>query len=145
MRIVVALLLLLTPACTCEPEPDWHGDVRFSAEERTAIERGEAWLATSAGRQPSTFAWDYVATERVEPRTVRRENTGHTGLCHDGTRAVSLDPDDPNAMPGTLDGLAAHEMAHCELGLVDDPKSDGIMHRVTPMLWTAREQAQLHR
>lgn len=141
----VAALALLLSGCTCAPSADWHGDTRFSSDERVAIERGEAWLATSAGRTPATFAWDYeVTSEQALPHTIRRERSpkGTTGYCTEN-RAMYLDPTDPNAAPNSLDGLAAHEMGHCELGLRDDPKSDGIMHIVTPMRWTDREQAQL--
>lgn len=146
MRTLLLLLVGLLAGCTCEPSADWHGDKRFTQEERVAIERGEAWLATSAGRTPATFAWDYEVTSAEElPHTIRRERSpqGTTGLCTANRATVYLDPTDPNATPGTLDGLAAHEMGHCELGLKDDPKSVGIMHIVSPMLWTEREAAQL--
>lgn len=141
MRIAAVLAVLVAAGCSSpSAAADWRGDSRFSTEERAAIESGEAWLAEHAGREPATFDWNYEVTATVEPRTVRRENAGSTGLCRDGV--VFLNPDDPNAAPGTLDGLAAHEMAHCELGFVDDPKSDGIMHFVSPMRWTPNEDAQ---
>jgi hypothetical protein len=147
---LLVLFYALAPSCTAgcaAPEADWHGDARFSASERAAIEDGEGWLAAHAGRAPATFEWSYAVTStEALPHTIRRERgtlgaETTTGLCRDAT--VYLDPEDPNATPGSLAGLAAHELAHCELGFKDDPESAGLMHVVWPMAWTAREQAQL--
>lgn len=149
---VLVLFYAFAPRCLAgcaAPAADWHGDARFSASERAAIEDGEAWLAARAGRAPAMFEWSYAVTsdDRLE-HTIRRERGPHgaettTGLCSGST--VYLDPDDPNATPGSLEGLAAHELAHCELGFVDDPESSGLMHVVWPLAWTARENAQLQK
>lgn len=157
--LTVAVLVGLV-GCTCaEPDSaraaDWRGDKRFSAEERAAIERGESWLAAHAGRLPATFDWSYdVAGEAPAAHTIRRErgpygSRGASGLCVGST--VYLDPvglPDEGMRPEFLPGLAAHEMAHCELGFVDgyhaaDPQSDGIMRVLYPMRWTSAEDAQL--
>lgn len=144
---MLVLAALCLAGCTT-PHFDWYGDERFTTNERSAIEAGEAWLAMHAGREPASFAWDYkVTSEERLPHTIRRErgpsgDMGTTGACVGAT--VFMDPDDPNAAPNSLDGLAAHEMAHCELGFVDDIESDGIMHVLVPKRWTNREDAQLH-
>jgi hypothetical protein len=148
-RLYLTLLCLwyaVAPSCAlgcAAPSADWYGDARFSADERAAIENGEVWLAAHAGRAPATFEWGLEVSEQPLAHTIRRERSPRatTGLCLDGT--VYLDPDDRNATPGSLEGLAAHELAHCELGFADDPESAGLMHVVWPLAWTEREQAQL--
>lgn len=146
----LAVVLLLSMSACGDGEADWHGDERFSSDERAAIESGESWMAEHAHRLPATFDWSYSVTS-VQPlaHTIRRErgprgDTTTTGLCANNRETVYLDPDDPNATPGTLDGLAAHEMAHCELGFVDDPETDGIMRVLSPKRWTGREDEQCH-
>ncbi len=141
---------LILGLVSCAPSRvDWSGDFRFTAEERAQIEAGEAWLAEHANRPVASFDWTYdVTSAQPLPKTIRRERGLHgdgttTGLCLDRT-TIYLDPDDPNAAPGTLDGLAAHELAHCELGFVDDPMTDGIMRVISPKRWTAREEEQCH-
>lgn len=149
-------------SCGAVAPSAWHGDSRFTADERQAIESGEAWLAAHAGRAPATFDWSYDATNALsaqEAHTIRRERgprddsgecTGFTVHVGRGT-TVYLDPvglPGDGFRPEYLPGLAAHEMAHCELGFVDgyrlnDVPTDGIMRVLYPMRWTAAEDAQL--
>lgn len=150
MLAVLAVLVMMCGGCAA-PEVDWHGDARFSADERAAIEAGEAWIAQHAGRQPATFDWTYnVTSEYPLDHTIRRERgplsdgTTASGLCWRTTMYLDL----ADANPEAREGLAAHEMAHCELGFVDgyhpsDPPTDGIMRVLFPMRWTAAEDAQL--
>ena len=166
-RWIVLGVGLALAGCIGQTEPghaDWHGDSRFTADERAAIVAGEAWLATHAGRAPATFDWSYDAADPLESHeahTIRRERgpSGSTGECvgfaeHVGDgMTVYLDPigrPGDDFRPADLPGLAAHEMAHCELGFVDgyrasDERSDGIMRILYPMAWTASEDAQLAR
>ena len=151
MRLVVLALAAAGALAGCLDETaDWHGDSRFTEAERAAIVEGDAWLAKQAGHPASTFDWTYEVTS-AEPlaHTIRRErgpdgDHGTTGWCSDigGAGALYLDPDDSNAAPGSLAGLAAHELAHCEFGLHDDAESEGLMRVVQPMRWTDRERAQ---
>lgn len=115
--------------------------MRFSASERTEIERGAAWLAHASGRDVGTVAFDYdVRGGDPLPNTIRRERGpgDNTGACLGST--VYLDADDAEG-GRLLAALAAHELGHCALGLPDDNQTDGIMRRLEPMSWTAREEA----
>ncbi len=156
MRIAafVGLLAVMLGGCAAnraEHRADWRGDVRFSADERAAIETGEAWLAMHAGQEPATFDWTYEAGGAREAQTIRRERgrPDAAGLCERGT--VYIDPiglPNEGMRPEYLPGLAAHEFAHCELGFVDgyhagEAHTDGIMRVLYPMRWTEAEDAQL--
>ena len=142
LAIVAAALGLLTTACSGEPAR-WHADARFTAEERAEIVRGVVWLSEVSGRDVGGVAFDYeVASPEALPLTIRRERPPHataTGYCTTtaGRGTVYLSP-----TTGHLAALAAHELAHCELGLADDPESEGIMRDLDPMRWTACEQVQ---
>lgn len=155
MLVVVVFAVFAVSGCAAPAE--WHGDSRFTVEERAAIEAGEAWLAQHAGRAPATFDWTYEVTSDYRlDHTIRRERgplpdgQTATGLCAGST--IYLDPiGDPKVNEHmtieVLPGLAAHEMAHCELGFVDgyrpnDPPTDGIMRVLLPMRWTSAEDAQ---
>jgi hypothetical protein len=150
MRWLMTMMIPALVSCGGQIFYDWHGDRRFTPEERAAIVEGETWLAKHAHRTPAVFDWTYDVTgETPNARTIQREAGPHgeTGFCTaigspDG--AIYLNPDDPNSAPNSLDGLAAHELAHCELGFVDDPMTDGIMRVVTPKRWTEREDEQCH-
>ncbi len=136
------LVLLLLSGCAASPAADWQGDARFSLEERARIEEGTAWLNAQVGRPAPVIAWTLDASDLAAPGTIRREHHGASGFCEAGT--VYLDPETAGTY---LDGLAAHEMAHCALGLVDgyrhgDAPTDGIMRVLSPMRWTESEQAQ---
>lgn len=71
-------------------------------------------------------------------------------MCIDDT--LYLDPVprvEELPVPGTLPGLAAHELAHCVLGFKDgyhqdagEIRTDGIMRVLTPMQWTDAEREQ---
>lgn len=145
-----AVAVVSALACGCvreEREADWFGDQRFSAVERREIERGAAWLYEQGGLEPPRIVWTYrVTSGEPLPRTIRREvGPGReTGFCTD-SGAIYLDPTPTPEHPTYLAGLAAHEMAHCVLGLADDPQSEGIMHDLDPLAWTAREAAQCER
>ncbi len=146
------LLVLALAGCSssAESEPDWRGDARFTADERAHIEEGVSWLNAQVGKPPPSIGWTLDAADAVTPHTIRRERgpLNDTGECAGGTIYL-----DPPGKPGEgmrseyEPGLAAHEMAHCELGFVDgyhpqDPPTDGIMRVLYPMRWTASEQAQ---
>lgn len=144
LLVFAALAASLTACAT--PVATWHGDARFTPEERASIEGGEGWLAEHAGREPSTFDWAYdVTSDEPLPHTVRRERgPDGTGQCVGGIGGavyLGIDVGTPTRPIDVL-GWAAHELAHCELGFVDDPKTDGLMRVVTPPRWTEREQAQ---
>lgn len=147
MRFVGLALVMSLFGCAAG-RADWHGDARFTAEERASIESGEAWLAEHAHREPATFDWTYnVTSEEPLAHTIRRERGANgTGECVGGvggTVYLGIDVETPTR-PVDVPGWAAHELAHCELGFVDDLQTDGIMRVVTPMRWTAREEAQCH-
>ncbi len=138
------LVLLLVTGCAAESEVDWHGDKRFTAAERLSIEAGASWLAEHSGQRQPVIAWDYeVAGAEPLPKTIRREpGPDSSGACANGVLYLGLD--EPGVRDVDVPGLAAHELAHCALGFVDDPQTGGIMHVVTPMQWTERESAQCH-
>lgn len=147
---IVGLFLLCLVGCSAEPV-DWHADARFTAEERTAIEEGARWLAEQSGTPVPTFDWTYeVTSDQLLRGTIRREKgPDATGECVGGIGGtVYIWPEarpeiNAPAIGSMLDGLAAHELAHCTLGFVDDLATDGIMRVLSPMRWTEREQAQL--
>jgi hypothetical protein len=144
---VAAVLALFVLGCASEPDepPDWHGDERFTAAERVEIQRGANWLHGHAGLPTPRIEWSSAAA--THPRSIRRERAAQaSGACVDGT-TVYIDTNDPNVRPVDVAGLAAHELAHCVLGFVDgyresERRTDGIMRVITPMAWTADEQAQ---
>ena len=143
---LLGILALGLSGCALEP-PDWYGDQRFTPAERAAVEEGAAWLHERAGLPPPVIAWTYeVASSEALPRTIRREqpSTGPGGLCLGLEGTIYLDP------ATLVPGLAAHELAHCELGFVDgyhagDVQTDGIMRVLAPMRWTHVEQEQCSR
>jgi hypothetical protein len=143
---LAAILPLALFACAPD-EAELHGDIRFSEAERAEIQRGSDWLRAQAGLPAARIAFDTEIEGHGPLRgTIRRERgPGNvSGFCAEpGLRgAVYLDPAD-----GSLAGLAAHELAHCELGFedryhADEEKSDGIMRVLDPMLWTEAERRQ---
>lgn len=143
MRGLVVALVALVGACGGQPAR-WHADARFTPQERAEIVRAVVWLSEASGRDVGGVAFDYdVTLGEPLPLTIRRETPPHataTGFCTStgGRGTVYLSP-----TTGHLAGLAAHELAHCALGLADDADSDGIMRDLDPMRWTEREQAQL--
>ncbi len=159
--LIAVLSGILGAGCAAEtsaPSPDLYGDARFTLTERAEIERGAAWLFEHAGRPAPRFDWsrDFGVQDAV-PAAIVRERAGATGWCttRDGSGAVYLDVDgeaSTNESPvgEHLAGLAAHELAHCALGFEDgyhagDTASDGIMRVLTPMRWSASEEAQCAR
>lgn len=128
----------------CAPEKTWHADTRFTESERAAIVAGEQWISEAAGHAPRGVVFDYVpSSSQPLPSTIRRESKGgNAGLCDSG--ALYLAPDvDLEWLPG----LTAHEMAHCRYGFrdgygEDGVPSSGIMRVLSPMRWTAAEEAQ---
>src|SRR4051812_24481793 len=80
--------------CTCEPDADWYGDERFTAEERARIETGANWLYSRAGLPAPHISWTYKVTsaERL-PQTIRRERgrADATGFCAP-EKTLYLDP-----------------------------------------------------
>ncbi len=137
-----ALLLIGLAGCG-ESAADWHGDARFTATERASIEAGQAWLSDHSRTARLTFDWTYEAGTDPPPHTIVREPGPHgSGECV--VQTVYLGLDAPGVRPEDVEGLAAHELAHCTLGFVDDPDTDGIMRVVSPMRWTDREEAQCH-
>lgn len=144
---LLALLPLALLACAPDDEAELHGDVRFSEAERVEIQRGSDWLRAQAGLPSARIAFDLEAAGHEPMRsTIRRERGpgGESGFCAEPGRrgAVFLDPSN-----GFLAGLAAHELAHCELGFEDryhagEEKSEGIMRVLSPMLWTEAERRQ---
>lgn len=163
MRSVVATLGVVVAVgvgsgCAAERD-DWHGDERFTPDERVEIQRGTEWLRGQAGLPAPKIAWDYEVTGSEEiPKTIRRErgpgdgSSSATGSCSVAHHTVYLDPEGRPGEGMTLEvlaGLAAHEMAHCELGFVDgyhpsDAPTDGIMRVLRPMRWTHAEVTQCH-
>lgn len=141
-------LFLLLAGCAAEPDARWHADKRFTAEERASIEAGVAWLSAASGHDVGGVAFDYeVSSAEPLPHTIRRERgPDATGQCVGGlggTVYLGIDVGTPTRAID-VPGWVAHELAHCELGLVDDPQSDGLMRVVTPPVWTEREAAQCH-
>ncbi len=135
----VALLMVFLSACALNttegPPVRWHADARFTPEERTAIVAGADWLSKNSGHDVGRIVFD------GHPGNIRRERGPEgTGQCLHG--AVYLGLDDANVRDVDVPGFAAHELAHCELGLVDDPESEGLMRVIEPMKWTDREAAQ---
>lgn len=118
----------------------WHGDVRFNSDQRIQIEAGTAWLYQHAGLESPIIIWD------GHPGNIRYgAPLGMMGHCDGLFGNLSLDPE---IAGDRLIGLTAHEMAHCRLNFLDryDSKagkvSEGIMGRITPMLWTDSEDKQ---
>jgi hypothetical protein len=135
--------------CSAETGARWHADKRFTAAERVEIVRGAEWLSQASGHDVGGVDFDYeVTSEQPLAHTIRRERgsmteRGETGLCQGDT--VYLDPvglPDEGMRIEFLAGLTAHELGHCELGLADDLDSDGIMHNITGLVWSEREEAQ---
>ena len=148
MRITLAIVAALAMASCSVEDARWHADARFTADERVAIQNAFTWLSGASTRDMGGVAFDYEVTG-AQPlaHTIRRERAaigehGVAGYCTDvgGGGAIYVDVSEA---AGALDGLVAHELAHCELGLRDDPDSSGIMHRISPMAWTPRESSQL--
>lgn len=141
-RLLALAVVMMAVGCGGE-SARWHADTRFSPEERAEVVRAVVWLSEASGRDVGGVAFDYEVTSAEPlPLTIRREKPPHataTGFCTttDGRGAVYLSPS-----TRYLAGLAAHELAHCALGLADDADSIGIMRDLDPMRWTEREQAQ---
>jgi hypothetical protein len=137
------LLVALGTLSCASPDVRWHADKRFTEAERASIQDGFAWLENASQHDMGGIAFDYEVTSAdALPHTIRRERGpygehGATGLCSGQT--IYLDVTETGLY---IDGLAAHELGHCELGLKDDFESVGIMRRLSPKAWTEREQAQ---
>lgn len=147
-RLLLAISALVLAAC--DAPADYWGDEAFTVQEREEIEDGFTWLASQAHRPPPSISWQLERSAEVLPHTIRRElgptdNIPATGECKAGT--IYLWPEarpEINAPPATLPGLAAHELAHCWLGFVDDKGGAGLMG--TPHeVWGPFEEAECAR
>ncbi len=148
MRQWMAWLLVGLAGCVGGADDDarWHADERFTAEERVEVERAVAWLSAVSGHDVGGVAFDHRVGQTPQPFTIRRERgpygeAGATGVCHTGWGGPTVYLDTNDAAP-YLAAIAAHELAHCEMGLADDHASDGIMRVLEPMRWTDREATQ---
>ena len=121
----------------------WHGDHRFTPEQRAAIREGEAWIARQGEHEPGGVDFDHEPDGKVHAWTIERADVGADGLCSSLHGTISIRSVDLSTLPG----LTAHEMAHCRYGFVDgyregDMPTDGIMRVLTPMRWTQAEEEQ---
>ena len=140
----------------CVTETPLRGDVTFTAEERAAIERGNAWVAERISREPYAIVWDlpHAETGAAEPFTITHRISGGPyaepghgspgafyapqGRAFFAESRVELHPSDPR----TLAAVAAHEFGHLHglthhhgVGLMSD--NDG-----ASLSWTDADRAQ---
>lgn len=150
MRIALLVALCATTVgCALSPaEPRFHGDVTFTAEERAAIERGDAWLAAQIDADPLGIVWDLPHPDRIEDapayaivRARPRIGVGE----YDGALHVLLNPESVN-IPG-LELLTAHELGHYRgMGHHDScgVMTDGGIRDELPQ-WTPADLAECRR
>lgn len=135
--------------CALSPkEPRFHGDVTFTAEERAAIERGDAWLAAQIGEEPLGVTWDLPHPDRIDDAPaysiVRARPPRGVGE-YDGELRVTINPG--LLSPAGLETLAAHELGHYR-GMDHHQGAEGIMHdgiRDEAPVWTAEDLAECRR
>ena len=140
--VLVAVLAVLLGGCVEEPSRDyWVGDESFTAEERQAIEDGNAFLAGHTGQAPLVIVWGKIPLEgrdrmiiraALEPKTVGR-TAKPEGWC------IFLDPDQ---IGPPLAVTAAHELGHLR-GLPHLPSGvAGLMNPIVPeqMTWEASDE-----
>lgn len=138
-RVVgVLLAALLGIGCGSE-RPTYHGDTTFTAAEREAIERGNAWLAERVDDEPFAIVWDapHPADDELgRPYDIVRRPK-MLGGRNDERRVVHLGVGEGSP---SLDVLAAHELGHARgLVHVDD---EGVMDpEPWQLVWTESDRA----
>ncbi len=88
----------------------YHGDVRFTEAERSAITRGDIFLAERLGVQPFGVVWDLQPGEVCARSVARGSSTGDFG--HHSEGRVELDAARAGGNMEELATLAAHELGH---------------------------------
>ncbi len=142
-----ATLALAGLLVACLPQPMLHGDVAFTATERSAIEGAAAYMAERTGNDPPEIAWDapHVADNATCPpgSIVRRARmVGLDGMMvgRDGCIYLNtaLDAD-------RFQAVAAHELGHWfgvghhdELGIMN-------VNVAHTMRWTEADERVCHR
>jgi hypothetical protein len=129
-----------------EHPPDtivWHGDVTFTAEERTLVETGANWLKDYV-RPRHAIVWDAphpAETEECTPGTIARRTKSIGAVCYcsyfDNRTCISLGVADGYL----LDALAAHELTHAS-GVLDHAPHGLLMRPYNPVRdWSDSDQA----
>ncbi len=150
MRWILAAVAMCVLGCEYNVPVALHGDVTFTANERDAIEQGNAWIADRVGRSAYPIVWDLPhpsdANDATKLSIVRGLSPAHFALgvgFESGDRHIEIDPS--NAGENEVAIVAAHEVGHMfGLGHHDGP---GIMNPTGngeiagSLVWTTEDQA----
>ncbi len=134
-RWVAGCLLALAG---CSETQSFHGDVAFTAEERAAIERGNAFISEHTGRDPFDIVWDASDTSDTGngPTIVRGVSgpwDGHGWIS--GIEVVETTDFD------RLAAIAAHEFGH-QRGLGHHTGPGVMSHDAAiGIVWTTEDRA----
>lgn len=137
---MAALALVGLAGCATGPRDFIIGDESFTTSERSAIERGAAFVAHTTGRPVPEIIWGPLPGDDEDMTIVRRPLVKRTlGTCIEGHFQLELDP---VQNPKLLAETTAHEMGHA-LGLEHlDASVPGLMNPTVPrsLLWTEADQ-----
>lgn len=133
MRLVFMACALLLGGCGADDDV-WHGDVAFTAEERSAIEDGAAFTASHTGRPVPVILWDGEDTGRRIFR--RKPYPQHCDPC-----VAYASNDKMWIEPGFVwTHVAAHEWGHA-FGMKHVDR--GLMQKhVAALEWTDEDTAE---
>ena len=136
----MVVLTLVVALAGCSETLPLHGDVTFTAEERTEIERGNAFISERIGRAPLEIIWDAPHVDGpCEPLTIQRtEGTGGRQIPR--LRCIVIGG---NSDRTYLAAVAAHELGHWN-GL--DHVDSGVMQPENmPLSWCIRSRPMRRR
>jgi len=132
MRWLLALLLV---GCAA-PSEVWHGDERFTLEQRAQIAEANVWLADRMHVDPLAIEWGGAGGCKIVVADLAEGTLGDSGRCD-----IRID----TAQGADRVGVAfAHELAHVHgLGHHEGP---GLMNKVPPVVleWTVADEVECH-
>lgn len=147
-RLIVPLIALLESGCVTE---SWRGDTSFTAEERTAIEEGNEWLAAHTDQPARIIVWDLSPDEDAPRYSIRDARLADPEFAkRSSAHRIRFDRAQFDAYPPEVRLrfyrlAAAHEFGH-ELGMKHHAGS-GVMSPVLDVkgIWTMQDIVECRR
>jgi hypothetical protein len=148
-KLLIAMLLGLSLSCASKQDP-MHGDVSFTAEERSAIERGNVFIAERVGQEPYDIVWDLPHPTDPSSGGALTIVRGCSRPTFSGTGEINghveIAPDRLVASGSTEDlaVIAAHEFGHTRRLQHLPADVAGLMNPSTEhsLVWTDADQAK---
>lgn len=139
-----AIISIVLCSVGCSFEHPFHGDTRFTAEERLAVEESNRFTAAKTGNEAQEIIWDATVTAdekcSADYQIVKRHG-GSGGFCNG--KCIYVDVTDISRMKA----VASHEFGHWS-GLAHiKAEEEGLMNPsgAAEPIWTAADEANCNR